>query len=283
MTVRTKVFGKTGFRASEVGLGTYYDWRWIRIAKRRWLAGGPKKVKALRAGLDGGINLVDTAEMYYSEPLVAKAIKGRKRDELFIATKVWHNNLHRDDLIASLEKSLRKLETPYVDLYQPHFPSHHIPIQETMAAMEDLKQKGKILHIGLSNFGLEQVVEAGHALRRSEIVSVQMRYNLARREAEDDLLPYCRKNNIAFLAYYPLAHGELARPDPRVAAVCERNSKTPAQVALNWLAQKPGVFPIPRASTAEHVTEALGAGGWDLGAHDLAELDAVFPAGGGHQ
>jgi diketogulonate reductase-like aldo/keto reductase len=273
----TKKFGKTGRDVTEIGMGTYYDWRWIRIAKRRWLGGASKKVRALQAGLDGGMNLIDTAEVYLSEPLVARAIKGRKRDDLFIATKVWHENLHRDDIVASLEKSLRKLETSYVDLYQPHFPSHHIPVQESLAAMEDLQQKGKIRFIGLSNFNLEQLIEAQHSLRRSEIVSVQMRYNLFRREVEDDLLPYCQKNGIAFLAYYPLAHGELALAEKRLEEVCSRNSKTPAQVALNWLTSKQQVFAIPRASTEGHVRENLGASGWRLSEGDIARLEAEFP------
>lgn len=189
MTVRKKAFGKTGVQVTELGMGTYYDWRWIRFAKRGWMWWASRKVKALKAGLDGGLNLIDSAEVYRSEPLVAKAIRGRKRDELFISTKVWHDNLHRDDLIMSLEKSLKRLETSYVDLYQPHFPSHRVPIQETMAAMEEMQQKGKLRYIGLSNFDLQQLIEAQQALRRSEIVSAQVRYSLMHREIENEPPP----------------------------------------------------------------------------------------------
>ena len=277
MTVRKKAFGKTGVQVTELGMGTYYDWRWIRFAKRGWMWWASRKVKALKAGLDGGLNLIDSAEVYRSEPLVAKAIRGRKRDELFISTKVWHDNLHRDDLIMSLEKSLKRLETSYVDLYQPHFPSHRVPIQETMAAMEEMQQKGKLRYIGLSNFDLQQLIEAQQALRRSEIVSAQVRYSLMHREIEKDLLPYCQKNNIALMAYYPLGHGGLAAANEKMAEVCKRTSKTPAQVALNWLVSKPGVFAFPRASTEEHVKENLGASGWDLSPQDIAELEAAFP------
>ncbi|HUH99409.1 MAG TPA: aldo/keto reductase [Nitrososphaerales archaeon] len=278
MTVNTKPFGRSGVPVTEIGMGTYYDMRWVRLSKHGWVGGASKKVRALVAGLEGGMNLIDSAEAYYSEQLVAKAIKGRKRDELFIATKVWHDNFHRDDLVASLDKSLRKLETSYVDLYQLHFPSHHIPVQETMAAMEQMKEKGRIRFIGVSNHSVEQMVAANEALRRSEIASNQMRYSLAHREIEKDVLPYCQRNNIVLLAYYPLGHGELASANEKMADVCKRNSKTPAQVALNWLVSKPGVFAIPRASTEEHVRENLGASGWRLNAQDVADLEAAFPA-----
>ena len=242
------------------------------------MGGASKKVKALKTGLDGGITLVDSAEAYYSEPLVAKAVKGSKREDLFIATKVWLDHLHRDDLVASLEKSLRKLEMSYVDLYQIHFPSHHVPIQETMGAMEEMVAKGKVRFIGVSNFSLEQMVEANGALHKSEVVSNQVNYSLANRGIEKDLLPYCQKNNIAVLAYFPLGHGKLAEASEKMEKVCKRNSKTPSQVALNWLVSKPGVFAIPRASTTEHVRANLGASGWGLSAEDVAELEAAFPA-----
>jgi diketogulonate reductase-like aldo/keto reductase len=278
MTVRLKPFAKSGTLVTEVGMGTYYDMRWIRLAKHGWVGGASKKVSALRTGLDGGMNLIDSAEAYYSEPLVAKAIKGKKREDLFIATKVWLDHLHRDELILALERSLKRLELSYVDLYQVHFPSHHVPIQETMGAMEELQEKGKIRFIGVSNFSLDQMIAAGRALRKSEIASNQVSYSLAKRGIEKDLLPYCQKNDIALLAYYPLGHGVLARQSEKMEKVCKRNSKTPSQVALNWLVSKPCVFAFPRASSPQHVRENLGASGWLLSAEDTAELEAAFPA-----
>jgi diketogulonate reductase-like aldo/keto reductase len=275
--MKTKQFGKTGRVVTEIGLGTYYDKPWIRIAKHGISLGASRKVKSIRAGLDGGINLVDTAEAYYSEPFVAKAIRGRKRDDLFIATKVWLTHLHHDDLVAALDGSLHRLETSYVDLYQIHFPNASVPIRETMGAMEEMMEKGKIRAIGVSNFSLAQMIEANSALARSEIAASQVNYSLVHRKVEKDIIPYCQQNGIAILAYYPLGHGLLARPDPRMLAVCRRNSKTPAQVALNWLASKAGVFPIPRASRANHVVEDLGASDWRLGDADVAELEKAFP------
>jgi len=275
--LNAKKFGKTGRDVTEVGMGTYYDKPWIRVAKHGWAMGGSTKVKALKAGLDGGITLIDTAEAYYSEPFIAKAIRGRKRDDLFIATKVWLDHLHHDDLVMALERSLRAMETPYVDLYQIHFPNSSVPIKETMAAMEEMVDKGKTRAIGVSNFSLEQMVEANSALSRQEIAACQVNYSLAHRKPERDLIPYCLQNGIAVLAYYPLGHGLLAKRDRRVEAVCLRNSKTPAQVAINWLVSKPGVFAIPRASRPRHVMEDIGGSGWRLSDADRAELEVAFP------
>lgn len=258
-------------------MGTYYDKPWIRVAKHGWSIGASRKIRALKAGLDGGITLIDSAEAYYSEPFVAKAIRGRAREQLFIATKVWLTNLHRESLIKALEASLRSLELSYVDLYQIHFPNSSIPIQETMGAMEEMVDQGKTRFIGVSNFSLAQTMEANAALSKQEIASVQINYSLVHRKVEKDILPYCQQNRIAVLAYYPLGHGTLARPSPKLDQICRRNSKTPAQVALNWLASKPGVFPIPRASRPEHVIEDVGASGWRLSEIDIAELEREFP------
>jgi diketogulonate reductase-like aldo/keto reductase len=273
----TKEFGKTGSLVTEIGMGTYYDKPWIRVAKHGWSIGASRKIRALRAGLDRGIRLIDTAEAYYSEPFVAKAIRGRKRDELFIATKVWLDHLHHDDLVMALEKSLQRMELSYVDLYQIHFPNSSVPIRETMGAMEEMMAKGKIRAIGVSNFSLEQMVEGNSAPARSEIAACQVNYSLVHRKVEKDIIPYCQQNKIAVLAYYPLGHGLLAKPSSKMEAVCRRNSKTPAQVALNWLVSKPGVFAIPRASRPSHVIEDLGASDWRLSNDDRADLEREFP------
>ncbi len=275
-----KVFGNGETRVSEVGMGTYYDPTWIATAKLfGWMRGAPSKVEAMKAGLEAGINMIDTAEIYGSEPLVARAIKGRKRDDLFIATKVWSNHLRRDALVRALEKSLKRLDLSYVDLYQIHFPNARVPISETMAAMEEMKDKGELAHIGVSNFSLKQLIEANSALKRSQISSNQVQYSLAHREIEGELLPYCESNKISILAYYPLGHGRLAGETARakMQAVCERHSKTSAQVALNWLVSKPPVFPIPRASRAEHVRQNPGASDWRLSDDEKADLEKAFP------
>jgi diketogulonate reductase-like aldo/keto reductase len=275
-----KVFAGAGPKISEIGMGTYYDPLWIATAKSvGWMRGASSKVESLQAGLEGGINVIDTAEIYGSEPLVARAIKGRKREDLFIATKVWSNHLRRDALVRALEKSLKRLELSYVDLYQVHFPNDKVPIGETMAAMEEMKDKGKLLFIGVSNFSLQQTKDANAALKKSQLASNQVEYSLANREIEADLLPYCQSNKISILAYYPLGHGKLtgAGPGSKMDPVCKAYSKTPAQVALNWLVSGRDVFAIPRASRASHVRENLGAGDWELRPEDRARLDAAFP------
>jgi len=276
--VKLKEFGRTGRKVSEVGMGTYYDPVWIATAFPGWRRDSAQKVEAIRTGLDGGMTLIDTAEMYRSEPLVAKAIEDRKREELFIATKVWPSHLQRESIIRALERSLSRLRLDYVDLYQIHWPNPRVPITETMSAMEELIARGKILNVGVSNFSLEQLIEANVALKKSQLASTQMSYNLLDRSIERDVLPYCVKEGIAVLAYYPLAHGRLASGERRLDEFAKECSKTSAQVALNWLTSKAGVFPIPRASNPTHVIEDLGTSGWRLSEIELARLEGLFPA-----
>lgn len=271
-----KEFAKTGRKVSEIGMGTYYDPMWIATAFLGWRRGAALKVKALQAGLEGGMTLVDTAEIYQSEPLVAKALRTRKREDVFLATKVWSNHLHRDAVMRSFEKSLHRLGTSYIDLYQVHFPNPRVPIRETMGAMEELVSSGKLMHVGVSNFNLRQLEEANSSLPKSQISAVQLNYNLSHRNIESDILPYCDREGIALLAYFPLGHGKLTSSSG-LDAVANRYRKTRAQVALRWLARKGNVFPIPRASSVVHVTENLGASDWDMTDQDVAELETKFP------
>jgi len=271
-----KEFGKTGRKVPEIGMGTYYDPLWIVTGFLGWKRGAAKKVAALKEGLDRGMLFIDTAEIYQSEPLVAEAIRGGKRDELFLATKVAWNHLHHDDVIKSLEKSLRRLDTSYVDLYQVHMPNGRVPIGETMSAMEELVSQGKVLAIGVSNFSLEQVKAAQASLSKSQLASIQMPYNLMNRSLERNLLPYCDRESIAVMAYYPLAHGKLAPSDSAVAELSAKYSKTRSQLALRWLAQKKNVFPIPRASNPEHVRSNSEASGWELAPEDATRLEKLY-------
>jgi diketogulonate reductase-like aldo/keto reductase len=270
-----KEFGGTGVKVSEIGLGTYYDNLWIATAFVGWRRGAGAKVGAIRSGLEAGITLVDTAEIYCSEPLVAKALEQVKRDDVFLATKVSPNHLHRDDLVRSLEKSLRRLGVGYVDLYQVHWPNPRVPLGETMGAMEELVRTGKVRYVGVSNFDLERIRKANSALPKSQLSAVQLEYSLINRRAEKEILPYCEANGIAFLAYYPLGHGRLVS-SPRVDGVAMKYGKTRSQTALRWLAGKRMVFPIPRASKVMHVQENAGASGWELAPDDVAQLEAGF-------
>jgi len=272
-----KVFGKTGRSVSEIGMGTYYDPSWILAARLGWKRGAARKIEAMRTGLAGGVSMIDTAEVYNSEPLVAEAIQGYKREDLFIATKVTLTHLRRKALFRALERSLRRLKTSYVDLYQVHQPSPIVPIRETMGAMEELLEAGKVREIGVSNFSLKRMMEANASLKKAQLASTQMSYSLLHREIEKDIIPYCRREGIAVLAYFPLGHGRLAGESEKLRVFCEKYSKTPAQVALSWLTSQPNVFPIPRAANPVHVKENLEASGWRLSAQDLQELDKIFP------
>jgi diketogulonate reductase-like aldo/keto reductase len=261
---------------TRLGMGTYYDFPWIIKSRMGILGGWEAKVDAIRAGLDGGIRLIDTAEIYNSEPLVAKAIGEFSREELFIATKVMFLHLRHDALMRSLKRSLKKLRLDYVDLYQIHQPSPFVPIGETMAAMEEMVDSGFVRYIGVSNFSLRQMVEANGALKKHRLASTQMPYHLADRRIEKEILPYCRKENIALLAYFPLGHGRLTSSGV-LAKIGQKYGKTPAQVALNWLLSQENIFPIPRASKRVHVMENVRAVDWRMSKEDEAELEAAYP------
>ncbi len=271
-----KPFGPTGRQVSAMGMGTYYDFPWIIKARLGSRGGASSKVEALKAGLDGGITLIDTAEIYNSEPLVAKAISGRKREDLFIATKVMFLHLRHDALVRALERSLKSLEVDYVDLYQVHQPSPFVPIKETMGALEEMVDGGLTRSVGISNFSLKQTIAAKDAMKKHRIASIQMPYNLADRRMEREILPFCRKENVALLAYFPMGHGKLVS-NPKLREIGARHGKTAAQVALNWLLSQENVFPIPRASHAAHVEENFGSMDWRLTDEEKKELDRVFP------
>jgi len=278
-----RVFGRSGVKVSAVGMGTYYDPAWIVLSRLGILRSRRLKVQALRLGLENGINLIDTAEIYGSEPIVAEAIRGFNRDELFIATKVWPTHLKYNSVIKAARNSARRLGVKYIDLYQIHFPNRRVPIAETMRAMEHLVDEGLIRFIGLSNFNLNQVIEAQGALKKYEVVSLQMPYSLIDRRIEADIIPYAKRENLAILCYYPLGHGRLIREFPRdLVEMVSRNHgpRTPAQIALNWIITKhENAFPIPRASNPMHVKENLGAVGWRLSDEEIKAIEEGVRAG----
>ena len=239
-------------------------------------------VRALREGIDAGLNLLDTAEGYgegHSEELVGRAIQGRRSD-VFVATKVSPEHLSHDAVVRSAEDSLRRLATEYIDLYQVHWPNPRTPIAETMAAMERLVRDGKIRNIGVSNFTVEETREAQAALGRGRIVAVQSEYSLFDRSVEDDLLPYCEREGLTFIAYSPLDKGELASSGTRSGEprkIADRYGRTAAQVALNWLVSRQPVVAIPKAASREHLGENAASTDFELTAGDRNELERLFP------
>ncbi len=244
-----RTLGRTGEKVSTIGMGTW------RIGAE----GGhlnPREVESLRRGFEIGVNLVDTAEMYSSgnsEATVGGALEGM-RDKVFVATKVSPSNLGYDDVVAACGRSLQRLRVSQIDLYQVHWPNPQIPIRETMKAMEKLADQGKIRHIGVSNFSVEQTREAMESLSKYELASNQVEYSLTNRSVETSLMPFCRKENVALIAYSPLSRGNIQDSlVPR--SLVEKYSMTSAQVTLNWLTREEGTFAIPKSAQAKHIEE----------------------------
>lgn len=236
-----------------------------------------EEIEAICMGLDLGMSLIDTAEVYsdgLSEKVIGKAIKER-RTEAFISTKVASTNLSFGRLLKSAKRSLDRLGIDTIDLYQIHFPNPSVPIKDTMRAMEKLAKEGCIRHIGVSNFSIAELKEAQAAMSREEIASIQVPYNLLQRNIEINILPYCQKECITVIAASPLAAGNLVL-NRNLMDVATRYEKSVAQVALNWLISKQGVVVIPRAKSLEHVRENAAACGWRLSSIDVETLDFAF-------
>ncbi len=244
-----KLLGRTGERIPVIGMGTYALGN-ATGDKRR------EEIAALQRGIDLGIKFIDTAEVYghgRSEALVGQAIANR-RDEVFLATKVSPEHFGYDDVIQSCEASIQRLGVKFVDLYQLHWPSSRIPIQQTMRAMEELVATGKTRYVGVSNFSVEQTMEAQESLPRSELVSNQVRYSLTSRSIETDLLPYCDKEKLTVIAYSPLDTGSI--PKDRIPKdMLEKYEMTAAQLMLNWVTYPEPVVTIPKAGQISHVEE----------------------------
>lgn len=242
--------GRTEDKVSVIGMGTW----------RVGVFSGPEErasqVNALRKGVELGINLIDTAEMYAagrSEEVVGDAVKGI-RNEVFIATKVSPDHLRHDDVIAACDRSLKRLGTPYIDLYQVHWPNSNVPISETMSAMEELVSAGKIRHIGVSNFDVRLMEQARSSLSKADIVSNQVEYSLSARGAEADVLPYCERESMTMIAYSPLVRGNIPKTGMPVEELARRHA-TPAQAALSWATRNKHVVAIPKATRIEHLEQ----------------------------
>jgi diketogulonate reductase-like aldo/keto reductase len=270
-------FGWTGLVVPVIGMGTWNIEGRTRDAERRG-------IEALRLGLDLGMKHIDTAEMYgngRSEELVAEAVAGR-REQVFLVSKVMPSNASYEGTLKACERSLKRLNTDFLDLYLIHWPSSQYPIKETMRAMEKLADEAMIKFIGVSNFDLEQLREAQHALKKHRIACNQVLYHLAYRDIERDLLPYCTESEIAIVGYSPFGHGNFPSPQSKggkvLAEIAKRHSSTVRQVALNFLTRHPALFTIPKAGNPDHIREISGAvGNWRLTDEDIAAIDSTFP------
>ena len=244
-----RFLGRTKEKVSTIGMGTW------RIGSYQSAEERAAQVRALKRGVELGINLIDTAEIYASgrsEEVVGEAVRGI-RDRVFIASKVAPGHLHHDDVIRACKASLRRLGTRHIDLYQVHWPDSGVPIKETMAAMEELVRDGAIRHIGVSNFSTRETDGARDALAKNEIVSNQVEYSLVNRYVEQDILPYCRREKLTLMAYSPLARGRI--PDAIPEALLRKYNMTPAQAMLNWVTRDGQVVAIPKAAELGHLEE----------------------------
>jgi diketogulonate reductase-like aldo/keto reductase len=236
-----------------------------------------EEIAALRTGLDLGLTLIDTAEMYAdggAEELVAEAIVGR-RDQVFLVTKVLPSNATRHGTVAACERSLRRLQTDRIDLYLLHW-REETPLEETLEGFTDLSRAGKIRYWGVSNFDVADMEELVDLPGGSAVATDHVLYNLSRRGIEHDLLPWCRRRHIPIMAYSPFEEGRLAG-QRALKTVASGHNATSGQVALAWLLRQGGVIAIPKAGTVEHVRENRAALDLRMTQQDLVALDRAFP------
>jgi diketogulonate reductase-like aldo/keto reductase len=252
-----------------LGQGT---WHMAEVRERR-----AQEIAALRLGLDLGMNLIDTAEMYAegdAERLVGEAIAGR-RDEVFLVSKVLPANATRRGTIDACEASLRRLKTDRLDLYLLHWRGS-APLLQTIEAFTELAERGLIRHWGVSNFDVLDLIELWNLPRGGDAQTDQVLYNLARRSPEYHLLPWCREQGLPVMAYSPIEQGGVLS-HPAVRGIADLHRITPAQVALAWVIRQPLVCAIPKSGSTAHVLENAAAIGVSLSPADVRELDLAFP------
>jgi diketogulonate reductase-like aldo/keto reductase len=267
-TIRTTTL-PSGEAVPVLGQGT---WKMGEDARRH-----ADEVNALKLGLDLGMMLIDTAEMYASggaEEVVADAIAAR-RDEVFLVSKVLPSNASRTGAPAACEASLRHLRTDRIDLYLLHWPGS-VPLTETVEAFEALKKAGKIRHWGVSNFDTHEMEELVSLPAGDSVQTNQILYNLSQRGPEFDLAPWSRQRGIPLMAYSPVDQGVLAR-NARLEAIAARHNATAAQLALAWVMAQDGVIAIPKAGRQEHVRQNVAALDIELTSEDFADIDSAFP------
>ena len=242
--------------------------------------GGAAKaeVAALRLGIDLGMTLIDTAEMYGSggaEQVVAQAIAGQ-RDKIFLVSKVSPHNASRTGVGAACERSLKRLGTDRIDLYLLHWPGSH-PLEDTVTAFEELKAAGKIGAWGVSNFDVQEMQALMRIKEGAACASNQVLYHPDSRGIEYDLLPWCAQHRMSVMAYSPVGQGGRLLRSAALAAVAKRHNATPAQIAIAWGLRHPHVISIPKAVDATHLRQNAAAGDITLTQEDLAAIDAAHP------
>jgi diketogulonate reductase-like aldo/keto reductase len=259
-----------GVEIPVLGQGT---WRMGEAAKER-----AAEVKALQFGIDTGMTLIDTAEMYGNggaEEVTGEAIKGR-RDAVFLVTKVLPSNAGRKQTVAACERSLQRLKVDSVDLYLLHWRGN-VPLAETMAGFQDLLQAGKIKSFGVSNFDINDMAEWSKLAGAEGTQTNQVLYNVGARGIDVDLIPWCGSTGVTIMAYSPLAQASFKK-SVGLEAVAKRHNATVAQIMLAWCLRHPSVFAIPKSSRPERVKENAKAADIRLSPQDIKDIDRDFPA-----
>jgi diketogulonate reductase-like aldo/keto reductase len=236
------------------------------------------EVAALRLGIDLGMTLIDTAEMYGegdAEKVVADAIEGQ-RDRVFVVTKAYPHNASRTELPKACERSLKRLRIEVIDLYLLHWRGS-VPLAETVETFEKLRSFGKIRRWGVSNFDVEDMEDLLVIENGANCAANQVLYNLQHRESESGLLPWSLKNNIPIMAYSPVGHGRGLLNNATLEKVAERHAATPAPIALAWVLRQSGVITIPKSTNQAHVRDNARAVAIELTKQDLGEMDRAFP------
>jgi diketogulonate reductase-like aldo/keto reductase len=270
--LRTKKFGTAGPLVPVIGQGTWYIDRGDRRAA----------IAALRRGIELGMTHIDTAEMYGdAELIIGEAIAGQ-RDDLFLVSKVLPSNASRRGTIVACERSLRRLKTDWLDCYLLHWRGSY-PLEETVAAFEQLVAAGKIRSWGVSNFDVDDLDELLDVAGEGRITCNQVLYHLKERAIEHAVMPWCEQNGVAVVAYSPFGHNDFPSPNSKggqlLQTIAEAHDATARQVVLSFLSRGPLAFAIPKASTPEHAAENADAGDLGLSDGEIAAIDAAFPRG----
>jgi diketogulonate reductase-like aldo/keto reductase len=260
-----------GERLPALGQGTW------RMGERK--SAHSDEVAALRLGIDLGMTLIDTAEMYGegdAEKVVADAIEGQ-RDRVFVVTKAYPHNASRTELPKACERSLKRLRTDAIDLYLLHWRERTPPLKETVKTFEKLRSAGKIKRWGVSNFDVDDMGELWSIENGSNCATNQVLYNLENREIEFDLLQWHGNNKVPVMAYSPVGHWRGLLEKAILKKIAKRHDATTSQIALAWVLRQPGVITIPKASKEKHVRDNARSIEIKLTNEDLADLDREFP------
>jgi len=270
------------FKIPVIGLGTWGIGGYLEPDYTK----DKELIKIIKEAIALGYSHIDTAELYgagHTEELIGEGIKGIDRSEIIITSKVFQKNLHYQDVINSCTRSLERLRTDYIDIYLIHAPNPEIPIDEPMRALDYLVEQGFVRFIGISNFSVQQIIDAQKFLKNKLVIN-QIPYNLCTRDIdyksycskmESEIIPYCQKNDLIITAYRPIERGILLDPHPVLNKLSEKYGKTKGQIAISWLVSKKNIITIPKSTNIKHLKENLGAIDWDLDEEDKITLDSI--------